>query len=207
MIKFRKKILMIITLMMLVGTIMSTKVNAAERISWNGKMNNGKDIYYWIDSSCQYTATIPQAVSKLRYPSGLWNPMVLNKTTTKSYSKMDFYQYYDANSTTIASTILYPAKINGQEQNPLTLNLLDSTNWQYAKININDGVIYPPNNNGNCAYSTDLLSTLILHEICHAYGGKDVYDNVNTIMYGRDNIAVRSLTSDFNDVLVQKYNY
>lgn len=207
MLKLNKKIVIVAMLFFIVSLLSYTKVNAAERISWNGKMNDGKNIYYWIDSSCQYTATIPQAVSKLRYPSGLWNPMVLNKTTTKSYSKMDFYQYYDVNTISIAGTIVYPAKINGQEQNPLTLNLLDSTNWQYAKIRINDGVIYPPDKNGNCAFDPDLLSTLILHEICHAYGGKDVYDNVNTIMFGRDSIAVRSLTSDFNDVLVQKYNY
>lgn len=33
-----------------------------------------------------------------------------------------------------------------------------------------------------------------------------MYDNPNTIMYG-NTPQVRGLTRDFNDVLVQKYNY
>lgn len=38
-----------------------------------------------------------------------WNPMVLNKTTTKSSSKLDFYQYYE-NSGTAAKTATYKKK-------------------------------------------------------------------------------------------------
>lgn len=176
---------------------LTTNVQATERISWNGKLSSGKDILYWIDSNCQYTATIPQAVSKLRYPSGLWNPIVLNKTTIKSQSKMDFYQYYDSSSSTYAYTELYKAKTNGSE-NIAYLSELDSIQWLYGKIYINDAGLDPLIN--------DLRSTIILHEMCHVYGGKDVYNNPNTIMYGYTP-QVRGLTSDFNNVLVQKYNY
>ncbi len=197
MLKSKKKLFIIIAMFVTLFLGLSTKVKAAERIYWNGKLKSGKDIYYWIDSSCQYTAAIPNAVSKLRYPSGLWNPIVLNKTTTKSYSKMDFYQYYDSSSTLYAKTQLYKAKTNGTE-NIAYVNELDSIEWVYGKIYLNDAKLDP------C--DSDLRSTIILHEMCHVYGGKDVYDNSNTIMYGYTP-AVRGLTSDFNSVLVDKYNY
>jgi len=158
MIKFNKKIIVLLTLTLLGILALSTTVNAAERIYWNGRLQNGKDIYYWIDSNCQYTATIPQAVSKLRYPSGMWNPMVLNRTTTKSYSKMDFYQYYDTSSTANAYTQLYKAKTNGNE-NIAYLSELDSIEWLYGKIYINDYYMD--------SYDNDLRSTIILHEMCH----------------------------------------
>jgi len=197
MLKSKNKLFIIGVLFVILCLGLSTKVQAAERINWNGRLKSGKDIYYWIDSSCQYTATIPQAVSKLRYPTGLWNPIVLNKTTTKSYSKMDFYQYYDSSSNLYAYTERYKAKTNGTE-NIAYLSELDSIEWIYGKIYLNDANLDPCDN--------DLRSTIILHEMCHVYGGKDVYDNANTIMYGRTP-TVRGLTSDFNSVLVNKYNY
>ena len=197
MFKFRKKIVILFVLMMLAETILSTKVSAAERIYYYGKMSEGKDIYYWVDSNCQYTVSIPQAVSKLRYPSGMWNPIVLNSTTTKSYSKMDLYQIYDSSSNSNAYTQFYKAKTNGNE-NIAYIRELDSIEWIYNKIYINDYHM--------ARYNSDLCSTIILHEMCHCYGGKDVYDNPNTIMYGFTPV-VRELTSDFNAILVEKYNY
>lgn len=205
MVKFTKKI-MLIVILLVSSIIISSKVNAAETLYYGGKMIAGKDICYWIDPSCQYTVTIPQAVSKLRYPSGLWNPMVLNKTTTKSQSKMDFYQVYESNTNMVAQTIRYPAKVNGEEQWPLSLDQADYTDWLYTKIQINDTKIYPASLNGKCKYDSDLLSTLILHEICHAYGGRHV-NNLDCIMHVDDTLTVRGLCSDFNAILVQKYNY
>ena len=207
MLKLIKKLMVLFVLFFIIGLGNCSKVNAAPFLYFDGKMTNGKDIYYWIDSSCQYTASIPQAVSKLRYPSGMWNPMVLNKTTTKSYSKMDFYQYYDENSTSPAGTNLYPAKINGKEQNPLSKSDANSMDWAYTKIYINDAVIYPQDLNGQCRYDPDLLSTIILHVICHAYGGNHVFEPQSCIMYYKTDFTIRGLCSDFNDVLVQKYNY
>ena len=192
-----KKIFIIFTLMILAMLFLATNVHAYDKIYWDGRMYNGKDIYYWIDSDCEYTGSIPQAVSKLRYPPGMWNPMVLNQTTTKSYSKMDFYQYYDSSTNTLAYTERYKAKTNGNE-NIAYLSELDYIEWIYAKIYINDYHLD--------GYTSDLRSTIILHEICHGYGGKDVYDNPYTIMYGYTPV-VTGLTSDFNDVLVDKYDY
>ena len=196
MIKLSKKLILSCMIVLAICLGLPSMVNAAERISWNGRLSAGKDIYYWIDPSCTYTVSIPNAVKKIRYPSGMWNPIVLNKTSTKSYSKMDFYEYNDISSTTYAYTKLYKAKTNGTE-NIAYLSELDSIEWVYGKIYINDG---------NMAVDNDLKSTIILHEICHVYGGKDVSDNPNTIMYGYTPV-VRGLSSDFNSVLVQKYNY
>ena len=94
-------------------------------------------------------------------------------------------------------TVYTKLKTNGTE-NIAYLSELDSIEWIYGKIYLNDANLDPCDN--------DLRSTIILHEMCHVYGGKDVYDNANTIMYGRTP-TVRGLTSDFNSVLVNKYNY
>ena len=83
----------------------------------------------------------------------------------------------------------------------------NSMDWAYTKIYINDAVIYPQDLNGQCRYDPDLLSTIILHEICHAYGGNHVFEPQSCIMYYKTDFTIRGLCSDFNDVLLQKYNY
>ena len=87
------KTILLTCLMILLYCGIFTKVKGADRIYFYGKLQNGKNIYYWIDQNCQYTVAIPQAVKKLRYPKGMWNPIVLNRTTNKPSSKMDLYQY------------------------------------------------------------------------------------------------------------------
>lgn len=199
MIKSKKKITLIIALMIMLSATFITTVQATTNtdIDFNNCLTQGKDIAYYIVSGNQYTASIPQAVSKLRYPKGLWNPIVLNRTYTKSYSKMDLYEIYDSTSDANAYTQYYKAKTNGSE-NIAYINELDYIEWIYNKIFIND---YHMRN-----YDNDLQSTVILHEMCHCYGGADVYDNSATIMYGWTPV-VRGMTKDFNDILVQKYNY
>ena len=54
-------------------------------------------------------------------------------------------------------------------------------------------------------YDNDLRSTIILHEMCHVYGCKDVGDTSSVMYYMTP--YVRALTSDANNVLVNKYNY
>ena len=176
---------------------MSSRVNAAQKIYVDGRMKDGKNIYYWVDSGNSYADRINESKNKLRYPKGLWNPIVLNRTYTKSYSKMDLYEIYDSTSDANAYTQYYKAKTNGSE-NIAYINELDYIEWIYNKIFIND---YHMRN-----YDNDLQSTVILHEMCHCYGGADVYDNSATIMYGWTPV-VRGMTKDFNDILVQKYNY
>jgi len=198
MLKIKSRISVVLIFIVWIGMILiPTKTNAAERIYWYGKMTSGKDIYYWVDGSNSYGTRINEAKNKLRYPTGMWNPMVLNATKTKSWSKMDLYQYYDSSSSTYAYTERYKPKTNGNE-NILYLSELDTTDWQYSKIYINHSKI--------STQSTSVQSTIILHEMCHCYGGKDVYDNPNTIMYGYTPV-VTGMTSDFNAILVSKYNY
>lgn len=54
-------------------------------------------------------------------------------------------------------------------------------------------------------YDNDLRSTVILHEMLHVYGCKDI-NSSSSVMYGATP-HVRVLTSDANQVLVNKYNY
>ena len=188
------KTILLTCLMILLYCGIFTKVKGADRIYFYGKLQNGKNIYYWINQYCQYTVAIPQAVKKLRCPKGMWNPIVLNRTTNKPSSKMDLYQYnfWDGRN---AYTEVYRAKTNGHE-NILTRAEMDQMDWLYGKIYINDF-------NMDKFYA-DLRSTIILHEMCHVYGGRDVYDRTDTIMYGKTSV-VRGMTRDFNDVLINKY--
>ena len=188
----------IISLIVINLFCMSSRVNViAQKIYVDGRMKDGKNIYYWVDSGNSYADRNNESKNKLRYPKGLWNPIVLNRTYTKSYSKMDLYEIYDSTSDANAYTQYYKAKTNGSE-NIAYINELDYIEWIYNKIFIND---YHMRN-----YDNDLQSTVILHEMCHCYGGADVYDNSATIMYGWTPV-VRGMTKDFNDILVQKYNY
>ncbi len=192
--KGKKFLVTIFATIFLLNISLVANTNANERIAYNNKMHNGKNIYYWVDSSCQYKVSIPQAVSKLRYPKGMWNPIVLNKTTKKPASKMDLYQYNTRDGAN-AYTQRFKAKTNGTE-NIMTIAEADRMDWIYGKIYINDNYMDK--------YDNDLRSTIILHEMCHVYGGKDVYDRTDTIMYGMTPY-VRGMTKDFNDVLVNKY--
>lgn len=137
------------------------EVHANERISFNGRMKDGKNIYYWVDSGNSYASRINEAKSKLRYPSGLWNPIVLNRTNTKKRSKMDLYQYYDTSSSANAYTQFFKAKSNGNE-NIAYIRELDSIEWIYNKILINDYHMK--------AYDNNLKSTVILHDECDIIG-------------------------------------
>lgn len=173
-------------------------------IAWDKKMTSGKDIYYWVDSSISnYSSDISASKNMLRYPPGLWNPMVLNQTTTKSWSKIDYYGD-DASGSSAASTLCFRPKVNGVEQPFTNPSQKDSENWLYAKVTIHKGHF----NTHPTAVSKESL--IILHETCHAYGGRDVYDDAHKscIMYGwYDASTATGLDSAFNQVLVDKYNY
>lgn len=162
-------------------------------IDFNNKLTQGKDIAYYMVSGNQYTATIPQAVSKLRYPSGMWNPIVLTSTTVQKNSKMDMYQYSE-NDGNNAKTSVFRKNTAGVYYN--STSEMDLNDWVYGKIYINDTYM--------SAYDNNLRSTIILHEMLHVYGCKDI-NNTSSIMH-YSTPSVRNLTSDANAVLVQKYN-
>ena len=75
---------------------------------------------------------------------------------------------------------------------------MDSTNWIYGEIHINEMQMG--------MYSTELNSAIILHEMLHVYGLKDQYYDPNCIMYGYTP-KVYHLTPTANDVLNSKYSY
>ena len=163
-------------------------------IDFNNKLSQGKDIAYYVVSGNQYTVSIPQAVSKLRYPSGMWNPIVLTKTTVQSQSKMDLYQYSKTDGKN-AYTQVWQKNSSGSAYN--ATSYMESQDWLYGKIYINDNYMDD--------YDNDLRSTVILHEMLHVYGCKDI-NSSSSVMYGATP-HVRVLTSDANQVLVNKYNY
>lgn len=115
MLKLKKLTIFLVFLVVSYLILSFSQVQASDRISWNGRLSQGKDIHYWVDSAVTYNTNISDAVRKLRFPSGLWNPNILTPTTNKPSSKMDFYQYYDSASNTYAFTELYKPKTNGVE--------------------------------------------------------------------------------------------
>ncbi len=194
-----KKTLLILITIFTIILISSTNVQAIDwsqntDIDFNNRLTEGKDIAYYIVPGNTYTASIPQAVSKLRYPSGMWNPIVLTPTSVQKQSKMDLYQYssYDGNN---AYTEVFRKNSSGQYYQ--SVSEMDYNDWVYGNIHLNYTYLE------GC--DKDLRSTIILHEMLHVYGCKDV-KFTDSIMYFATSI-VRGMTSDANNVLVQKYNY
>lgn len=74
---------------------------------------------------------------------------------------------------------------------------MDFMDWLFGKIYINDKYMDKFDNN--------LRSTVIVHEMLHVYGCKDI-NNTGSVMHYQTPY-VRGLTNDANNVLVQKYNY
>ncbi|MBC2580151.1 hypothetical protein [Clostridium sp. DJ247] len=187
-----KIITMLIVLSVASGTS-TVKATTNTDIDWNNKLTNGQDIYYWITDSNPYIDSTNTAKNKLRYPSGMWNPMVLNRTTVKSSSKMDIYQYDTADLSNAYATVF--RKNSSGVYYAMPISEKDSYDWVYGEIFLN--IRYMQN------YDVDLRSTIILHEMLHVYGCKDIA-NSNSIMYWLTP-TVRALTSDANTVLNNKY--
>lgn len=197
-------ILLTISLVALFSSFSKIFAYSYNGVAWDRKMISGKDIYYWVDSTASgYASNINEAKKMLRYPSGMWNPIVLNKTTTKSYSKIDYYRD-DESGSAAAGTLCFRPKENGVERPFNKPELKDSEDWQYAKVFIHQGHF------NSHSLAREKVNLILLHETCHAYGGRDVYANSQkgSIMYGYyDGQTATGLSSDFNQALVDKYNY
>ncbi len=169
-----------------------------ERIDWYMKMTGGKDIAYWIDPNCEYTVSIPNAVQKLMYPDGLSNPLILSYTDVNQNSKMDFYQYYDILDGSAAYTTTHKKNSNG-EYYAMFPNEKDVNDWVYAELHIND---YLMNN-----ISKTEREKILIHEMLHGYGLKDLYNEANkaSIMYGKNGGVASGVTADANRILNDKY--
>jgi len=202
MIKIPKRIILtLIFFSLFLGGLFIPTNATTEDIDWNNKMTNGKTICYYISTSCEYTVTIPNAVNKLVYPLGMWNPLMLYRTTIQSDSKLDFYQYY-SNNNIVATTTCFRKNSSGDYYAMPTYQK-DLYDWVYANININD--YYMGSSGGFTATEKERT---VIHEMLHAYGLKDLYNSSNSgsIMYGYfDGNNATGLTSDANDVLIAKY--
>jgi hypothetical protein len=192
----KKKILFCITFATFFWTSLITFASA-EDIDWNNKLTQGANIAYWIDSSCEYTVSIPSAANKLMNPIGMTNPLVISKTTVKSSSKIDFYQKY-ANDGYVASTSVFRKNSSGvYYQMPVSEK--EIYDWVYGEIRLNDYYMG--------SYTNANREKTIIHEMLHVYGLKDLYDSSNSwsIMYGYSSGTATALTSDANAVLNAKY--
>ena len=177
--------------------LFAIQAEAATRVYWYKKMTGGDRIFYWVDSGVEYTSQIGTAEVEIEIPAaGFSNPMKMTKTTTKSSSKMDFYQYYDPSSNTIAYTCLYKAN----ENTPMKVEDLDVYDWYWGEIQLNKSRMD--------ARTSDKQVVTIVHEMLHVYGGKDTYedDQIWSIMYGTDDSTATGVTSDANAFLNDKYS-
>ncbi|SHK20054.1 hypothetical protein SAMN02745248_02013 [Hathewaya proteolytica DSM 3090] len=171
-------------------------VSAADRICWNKKMTGGASIFYWVSSDVIYASNIRNAEIEIEIPAaGYKNPMKMTKTTEKKQSQMDFYQYSDANSSTIAATYSYLAG----SQTPMYVSDKDNYDWQWCKIELNKPLMNQRTPAGR--------TVTCVHEMLHAFGGKDTYSSDQTwsIMYGLSSGTATGVTSDANAFLNEKY--
>lgn len=190
----------ILTSLFALGVLFSSNIlvvhaSLGTDIDWNNKLINGRNIAYMIRPGVEYTKSIPNAVNKLMYPSGMSNNLVLNPTTSYMTSKLDFYQTYSANGIN-ASAYVYRKDSYGNYYN--STEQKDSLDWVYGEVKIND--YYMANFSANYPATCEAI---IVHEMLHVYGLKDI-SNSSSIMYGYTPLA-KGVTSDANNVLNNKY--
>lgn len=177
----------------LVGGIEASATTNTD-IDYNKKMINGRDVAYYVAPGTEYTVSIPNAAQKLMYPSGMTNNLVLSKTTDKNASKIDFYQYRSSDGIA-AKTSSWRKNPNGTYYAMPTFEK-DTYDWIYAEIHIND--FYMAN------YSNTVREKVLIHEMLHGYGLKDINKSSSIMHYNVSGTAT-GVTSDANNVLNQKY--
>ncbi|MGL6247890.1 MAG: hypothetical protein ACRC3A_02240 [Culicoidibacterales bacterium] len=161
-------------------------------IDFNNKLTNGQNIAYMIHPGVEYTQSIPNAVQKLMYPSGLTNNLVLNRTTNYTTSKLDFYQERVVNNINAYARV-FRKNTAGAYYN--STSQMDSLDWIYGEVFLNDYRMV--------GYSNTVREAIIIHEMLHVYGCKDI-TNSASIMYMYTPLAT-GVTSDANRVLNNKY--
>lgn len=169
-----------------------------EQVDWANKMTKGKDIAYWIAPGCQYTVSIPNATKKLMYPDSGTNPLILSDTTDHNHSKLDFYQYSDPDTNTVAYTTSHRKNSSGQYY-AMPVYEKNMNDWVYAEVHINDAIMDGMTNAKR--------EVILIHEMLHGYGLKDLYDsrNISSIMYGYSYGTATGVTAEANTILTEKY--
>lgn len=174
-----------------------------EQLDYAKKMSPGQNIGYKIFPGNEYTSTIPGAISMLMYPPGsLSNPLVLWQTTVTANSQMDFYQYNDPGDGRAAVTSVWFKDSNGNGEDYIKMApiQMDWYNWRYAEVRMNDAMLDP--------MSTSKRKLVVLHEMLHGYGLRDLVTAANKprVMYQfMSGWTATGLTAAENAVLVAKY--
>lgn len=194
-------------------------LDSTEQIAWNKRLIDGTTRNYWIDSSCEYTSSIPAAVSGFTNPSGMWNPLTLYRTTVKSYSVIDFYQVRSATDEykgVLAKTRSFRKTSSGNYYH-MDASEKDTYDWNYCEITINDYYLCDSFYNSTIASlpssvtggsANNFRRKVIMHELGHVYGCKDLKksSNKDSLMYENGVVGTgTSMTSDVNNVLNDKY--
>jgi hypothetical protein len=165
-------------------------------IIYNNKMTVGRNIYYYIDPSNLYTSSIPNAVNKLMYPVGMNNDLVLSRTYNKQNSKIDFYMKRERNGVNASASVW--KKNSAGEYYAMPVNQKDTYDWVYGEVTLND--YYMSN------YSTTIRENIIIHEMLHVYGCKDINKPTSIMHYTNGwSSTVKGVTSDANNVINTKY--
>jgi len=193
-----------------VGANTSSAANVA-KISYKMRITPGQNnhtiAYWWATSgskavNSKFQNRILAAREKIMYPGGgMTNPIILWRTTNNNDSKMDFYQMNLGDDIPAIATSWRRPTPTSQYQR-MQLSDKDKFNWVYGEITLNHKFVekHDP--------SDTLLEAIIIHEMMHVYGAKNIYDNRKSIMHGHPDQwqNVKGLTADANQLLRNKYS-
>ncbi|MDR1409208.1 MAG: hypothetical protein LBJ12_02835 [Oscillospiraceae bacterium] len=192
--------------------VFAVPVSAAvsSTIAFKKKLSNGTNIAYYFDPSLGNTALgsldirprIIAARERIMYPPGLSNPIILWRTTTWLDSKMDFKQYAGNQTTaTVGVTQWFKRIAPGNTQSSFGVMMkseLDQQDWLYGTIAFGNAQMK--------RYNANKQELIIIHEMMHVYGGKDITAASSILNAAEiESGVVTKLTSDANSILVDKY--
>ncbi|MGL4588989.1 MAG: hypothetical protein ACRCUP_01955 [Mycoplasmatales bacterium] len=197
--KFLKKSVSVLMLFVIDFAVFSDGIRlraaANTDIDYNRKLINGKSIAYRISPEVDYTVSIQNAINKLtRPPASVGkNRLVLKKTDDHNASKMDFYQYRRADRFNGYATKF--RKNSNNRYYAVSAAEQEKYDWVYGEIKLNDYYM--------SKYTNTVKEVIILHEMLHIYGLKNV-SNPSSVMYYLTPRAT-GLTKDANVALNKKY--
>ncbi|MDR1410542.1 MAG: hypothetical protein LBJ12_09875 [Oscillospiraceae bacterium] len=186
-----------------VFTVPVSAATAYPNIAVSKKLTIGTNIAYMVHGTCKtnYLSRIVAARERIMYPPGLSNPIILWRTETYADSKMDFYQVSETAGNWYGSTTRFRRVAPGSATSSfsaISLAQADTYDWIYGEIKLNHPKMQ--------TYSAAKQELVIVHEMLHVYGCKDLTGG-NSIMLpiAIHTGTVTQVTKDANDVLVEKY--
>lgn len=190
----KKKTLLSSLLTIFLLLLNSTTANATLNmdIDYTYKLIDGRTINYMIQPGNEYTVSIPNAVYKIQYPNTLSNNLVLKPAAVYNNSKLDFYQNY-ANDGVNGKARVFRKDSSGVYKN--STGEMDYYDWNYGEVYINDFYM--------ATATKELCEAVIIHEMLHVYGLKDINDKLSIMYYATP--YAKGVTPDANQVLNNKY--